>query len=361
MKFFFCTPLFFLVAFTVIFSSCSTLSSDSKENNKTDSIQNVRNILLSYWANPQYITDDFGEQLTGTSAELEMYDLREDRIYFSIRKDLMDSTTLSRLTLESDSVLFGQDEGRFIRLGGYRLYKSGHLFFSIPAHSFRVPEKFTLIVPFSKYSYNISGNELVDFVENRTIYGGKMSFISKQLTVNQWVSANHGAMVATKGESSLLRLTDKITQGLAKKEEKIQALLDFVTREIPYSEKERNARREIMKRPNEVLMTRTSDCSGKTILFASLLEQLGADYRLAYLNNHICVLVNGNFSKENDLNVSLNDTTYFMAETTAKGFIIGESQLQKAPNLQKEIEFIQKPEKNGYILEYPSGEPVKFK
>ncbi len=349
------------MGFFLFFFSCNPKGRESKEERQSDSIQNVRNILLSYWANPQYITEDFGEQMTGTSAELEMYDLREGRVYFSIRKDLMDSTTLNHLTEQPDSVLYGQDMGKYLKLGTYRLYKDGVLFFSIPASSFKVPDNFNLIVPFSKYSYSINGKELVDFVENRTIYGGKTSFISKQLTVNQWVSANHGAMVAKKGEPSLTRLAEKITDGLQKKEEKIQALLNFVTEEIPYSEKERNAKREIMKRPNEVLMTRTSDCSGKTILFASLLEQIAAEYRLAYLNNHICVLVDGDFSKKNELNIMLNDTTYFLAETTAKGFLIGESRLQKPPILQKEIEFIQKPEKDGLIREFPSGEAVKYK
>ena len=357
-SFYFCI----IFAFTLISLSGCGLSAEEKQAKiKADSLQNVRNILLSYWANPTFINEDFGEQITATSAELEMYDLREDRVYFSLRKDLLDSTTLSKLTEMPDSVIFGKEEGNKVALGHYKLRKPGYHFFSIPSKTFKVPEKINLIIPFAHYTYTITGQELIDYVKDRSIMGGKLSFIETERTVNQWISSNHGAMVAVKNEPSLMRLVEKITAGITNEEKKVQALLNFVTEEIPYNEKERNAKREILKRPNEVLMTRTSDCSGKTILYASLLEQIGADYRLAYLHNHICVLVKGSFKKDNRLNISLNDTDYFLAETTLKDFVIGETLLENPPKLERDVAFIQKPEKDGQILRYPSGEPVKFR
>ena len=61
------------------------------------------------------------------------------------------------------------------------------------------------------------------------------------------------------------------------REAKIQRLVDFVSNEIQYDYSEAVGGRETLKRPNEVLFTRSGDCSNKTILLASLLEQIGED------------------------------------------------------------------------------------
>lgn len=340
--------------------ACGKSATEVKEKAKQDSIEKIRSTLLSYWASPFFATDDFGEQITGTSAELQLYNLSEGKLYFSLRKDLMDSTTLGKLTEKPDSVEFGKEENGKLVLGEYRLRAENKLFFRFPAHSFKVPDKVNLMVPFAKVIYKINEKELMDYLENRSVYGGKMYFVSLKVVNSQWVAANHGAMVAVKGEPSITRLANEITQNAPTMEAKIQQLLDFVTKEIPYNYKELNAKREILKRPNEVLMTKTSDCSGKTILFASLLEQIGAEYRLAYLEKHICVLVKeGKFKSDNQLVFNVNNEPYVMAETTIEGFQIGKTRIYHPPT-EKEIQFIQKPEKEGVILEYPSGAIAKF-
>jgi len=66
-----------------------------------------------------------------------------------------------------------------------------------------------------------------------------------------------------------------------------------------YSEAYEHAK--VLKRPNEVLMTGNSDCSGLTILYASLLEQTEADYRLVYAPEHTTVAVAGNFPARNGM------------------------------------------------------------
>ena len=84
----------------------------------------------------------------------------------------------------------------------------------------------------------------------------------------------------------------------------------------------------MLKKPNEVLMTRGSDCSGKVILYSSLLEQTEVDHRLIYADGHITVAVEGNYGDWNNMNFNIGDKVYSIAETTAKGFIIGSSRLQ---------------------------------
>ena len=86
-------------------------------------------------------------------------------------------------------------------------------------------------------------------------------------------------------------------------------------------------------------MTKGSDCSGKIILYASLLEQTNTDYRLIYMDDHIAVAVEGDYSDRNELDFNLGDKTYSIAETTANGFQIGASMLNM--NIA-DIKYIQK-------------------
>jgi len=78
-----------------------------------------------------------------------------------------------------------------------------------------------------------------------------------------------------------------------------QRLLDFVTEELDYDPSDAISGIEVLKRPNEVLMTKSSDCSGKVILYASLLEQTNIDYRLVYFDGHIAVAVEGEYGNRN--------------------------------------------------------------
>jgi len=128
---------------------------------------------------------------------------------------------------------------------------------------------------------------------------------------------------------------------------------------VSYNFKELRSNVEVLKRPNEVLMSKSSDCSGKTILFASLLEQIGADYRLTYMEHHICVWVAGDFPKKNKAFCTIDDKTFFLAETTAKGYIIGESLLMTKITAD-DILFVQKPGEDAPIVHYKTGNVAEF-
>ena len=88
------------------------------------------------------------------------------------------------------------------------------------------------------------------------------------------IFANHGIMVAKPEEPSLRRLADELLKDVTPtREARIQRLVDFVSAEIEYSYTEAVGSRETLKRASETLMTRTGDCSNKTILLASLLSR----------------------------------------------------------------------------------------
>ena len=106
----------------------------------------------------------------------------------------------------------------------------------------------------------------------------------------QMVFANHGIMVAKPGEPSLKRLIDDLLRDVGdKREARIQRLVDFVSTEIEYALRKR-CHRERLKRANGNTDD-VGDCSNKTILLASLLEQIGEEYVLLYCPMHITVAI----------------------------------------------------------------------
>jgi hypothetical protein len=301
-----------------------------------------RSAMISYLSNPSFTNSDFSAQLTKTKAKLEINQLDERKLYFSIKKTEFDEkNTIKRLCLDPKKVEFASLNNDRLILGDYSFRDTACLFFRFPDSLFRIQNKLKFKIDYDQYSYTVTDEELTDFLFNRTVYGGEYYLTRNGGDQEIAYGMNHGVMVAKKNEPSLQRFVKKLTSHCETQEEKIQALLNFVTTRIKYSFNEAYSGRETLKRPNEVLMTGTSDCSGKTILFASFLEQIGADYRIAYMEKHITVFVKGNFKATNGFILNVDNETYYLAETTCPDFIIGESALTEG-TLFSFVRYIQK-------------------
>jgi hypothetical protein len=179
------------------------------------------------------------------------------------------------------------------------------------------------------------------------------------------IFANHGAFVARPEESSLRRFVDELTRdipadGEDAREARVQRLLDFVSREITYDMREATYNFELLKRPNEVLMTGESDCSNKTILFGSLLEQIGEDYLFVYTPDHITVAVRqGHFPLRNGLSLTWEGQTWLIAEGTAPGFRIGIDRVRGEEHL-KQFKHVQRPRDRDVIFDLATGKQLLF-
>ena len=107
-------------------------------------------------------------------------------------------------------------------------------------------------------------------------------------------------------------------------------------------------------------MTRSADCSNKTILLASMLEQINEEYILLYCPQHITVAVpQGNYSIENGLDFTWNQKPWVIAETTAPGFQIGKSMVVD-PNRLTSVQYVQNPKNSDVIFDANSYEVLKF-
>jgi hypothetical protein len=290
----------------------------------------TRSAMLSYLSNPRFTHPGFSEQLTGTKAKLEINQLDEHLLYFSINKeDYQDQKTLKLLCLAPNKVEFAKQKNGALVLGNYTFTGDSSMFFRFPDSLFRVQKNRNFQIDYAPNKYRVSTKELVDLINNRTIYGGDYYITRNGEELGLTYGMNHGAFVAKKGEPSIKRFVKQLTADCETKEEEVQTLLNFVTNRIKYSFTEAYSGSETLKRPSEVIMSGTSDCSGKAILFASFLEQIAVDYRLAYMKGHISVFVKGNFPQTNGYTLNVDGYKYVLAEVTCPDFRIGETILDE--------------------------------
>jgi hypothetical protein len=179
------------------------------------------------------------------------------------------------------------------------------------------------------------------------------------------IFANHGAFVANPQETSLRRFVDELTRDIqpdteGAREARVQRVLDFVSREIKYDMRETTYQFELLKGPNEVLMSGESDCSNKAILLGSLLEQLGEDYLFVYTPDHITVAVKqGGFPVRNSLFLAWQAEVWLIAEGTTPGFRIGVDSLQEETRF-KRFQHVQRPRDRDIIFDLATGRQLSF-
>lgn len=316
-------------------------------------------------AQPTFSGDEFRTQLLG-KARLEKYAWREKVAYFTFPEtdEGEFQQFLAKYFTDVSKVDFGKMENERVVLDSYKLTPgpSATRFFKTTTDNFRLDTGQTVTFPFQGVDYSLSLEELRNLSNNSLLYGGKLITQAPERKDQPLiVFANHAIMVSKPDEPTLKRLTDALLRDVGNdREARIQRLVDFVSNQIDYSFTEAVGSRETLKRANETLMTRTADCSNKTILLASLLEQIKEDYILLYCPQHITVAVpQGNFSNDNKLDFTWNQKPWVIAETTAPGFQIGKSMVTE-PNRLTSVQYVQNPKNSDVIFDANSYELLKF-
>ena len=334
--------------------------------------ERTRDTLLSYLAQPGFAGERLAEQVLGP-ARLELFQLSDREIYFAVPQADQTGQTfeaiIARFIVDPKRIVMAEDDGAGrLRLGKYSLHRSinKHYFFKTAIDNVKFDPQSVLEFHFESGIYRMDMRELNDFVQNKSIFGGRMRALSGQsrggLPV---IFANHGAFVARPDESSLRRFVSELTrnipvEGEGGRELRVQRVLDFVSREIAYNLREATYNFEMLKRPNEVLMTGVSDCSNKAILLGSLLEQLGEDYLFVYTPDHITVAVRqGGFPARNGLSLEWEGQTWLIAEGTVPGFRIGVDRVTEEERL-KQFQHVQRPRDRDVIFDLATGKQLSF-
>lgn len=363
----------FLIGFLVllvIFSTAFGLYWKSKPRAKTAAeflAEDIRNSTVMMLAQPTFSGDEFEAQILG-KGKFQWLDRKKREAYFSFPQaeaaefdEFLNKYFVNRAKLEMGA----ENEGK-IKVGELMMNASPETayFFKTAVENIKIEPEQTLNFPFKTVNYTLNLAEMKNYTDNSTVYGGKL-IAEASTTADQpkIIFANHGIMVAKPNEPSLQRLAADLLKDEAiggDREKRIQRLLDFVSNEIEYSYTEAVAPRETLKRANEVLMTRIGDCSNKTILLASLLEQIGEDYILLYSPQHITVAVpQGNYANENKLDFEYENKPYLIAESTLPGFQIGKTKVAQIERLIN-VNYVQSPKQIDLIFDAKSYTYLNF-
>lgn len=363
----------FLIGFivlTVVLTTAFGLywSSKPRELTKEEIVASeIRDSVVMMLAQPTFSGNEFESQILG-KGNLQRFDWRERDAYFSFpqTEQAEFDEFLNKFFVDRTKIEMGAESDGKITLDKYTLRVSPQTahFFKTKFENFKVDPNQTLKFPYQTLTYELSLAELRNYADNSAVFGGRLLAEEANRTdAPKIVFANHGIVVAKPDEPSLQRVINELLKDDSignDREKRIQRLVDFVSGEIEYSYTEAVGGRETLKRPNETLMTRSADCSNKTILLASLLEQISEDYILLYCPQHITVAVpQGNFPNENKIDFTWNGKPWLVAETTLPGFQVGKTKVNDFTRLTT-INYVQVPRQTDIIFDANSLNTLKF-
>lgn len=310
---------------------------------------------MNFIAQPTFSGDYIFYKVTTAKANLEMYYIDTKVAYFTCNKSDFNAENLNKFVINRDSLTIAKQEKGTLKLDSKRYYDTSKVFFKMNVSNFKIDSNKIIETKYNDLSYKITLSQILNFTYLKSALGGGAIAISNDGTHFM----NHGSVVAKKGEPSLSLFVNEIIKDETKDENKAQQLLNFVTKQIDYNTKEATNGYETIKRPNEVLLTKNSDCSGKAILYASLLQQTNLKWCLLYFENHICVGVSGNFNAKNPLKFKLNNTDYYMAEITDQNAIIGYDSWQGQMNTEN-LKYYQTSENGSTVYDNKTKKELDF-
>lgn len=333
--------------------------------------ERTRDAVLSCLAQPGFVGTKVSEQVLGR-VHFELLQVSDREVYFSApapeKLGEAFESIVGRFVIDPKRIVMADDDAGRLRLGKYSLLRSEDkdVFFKTSVDNIKFDTGTVLKFPFKHATYTLDMHELEDFLINKSIFGGRMNARMEQTRAGRSVIfANHGAFVANPREPSLRRFVDELTRDIqpdseGAREARVQRVLDFVSNEIKYDMREATYNFELLKRPNEVLMSGESDCSNKAILLGSLLEQLGEDYLFVYTPDHITVAVKqGGFPARNGLFLGWQGEVWLIAEGTAPGFRIGVDRVREEARL-KQFQHVQRPRDRDVIFDLATGRQLSF-
>jgi len=289
-------------------------------------------LAQSRFAGSEYLAALIGD----SRLRLERYELSTHTLYFSAEDSTDIIERIHTLAVDDDAVTFARtssggltvSDSRPLELDNLVYRGMGRLFFAVSVSDLRITPDTRLSFITNGFDFDPSVQDVLNISERRNWYGGARMF-----SYNGQRYVNHAGLVVRR-DAALARLAERIVFGATSHDERVQRLLDFVTA-IPYDEESLFLTRELMQNAYHTIAMNLGDCGNKVILFASLLEQINADFRLVYTGdgeslNHIFVGVAGDFDDLNGLSILDSDSgvRYFGAETTARGFQIGRTLLE---------------------------------
>ncbi len=335
----------YILSLIILVSSCTT---------ETLSLDDATETAYFYLYNKSLYSDTFSRILYDAPIDFRAVDVEENLLYFVFDRTFDRKKAIMKIAKDTQLVEFAPCETGYCNFGGLEGNVDGIYAVRTPLANLKVDSTIT-------FNYQLKSiKDSLNFVQLKGLLDSQLYYQDKAyMAINSQLAHNLGVLVMKKNEGSLFyKFAKRIKGGATTKEKISQRFVDFVVDEIDYSYEDLWYKAEIMKRPHEVLLSGLGDCSAKTILLASLLEQYDISYCLIYYKNHVNVGIQGDFNSMNNYQAELNGITYDIAETTCPKFQIGKTILEKFE--LSDMLYYQLPSKTGEIFDCFSNEPKKL-
>lgn len=340
----------YYVTTLVVLTSCN-----SSKKEEIGAYEKLQRQTINFIAQPTFSGDYIFYKITSAKANLEMYYYDIQQTYFTCNKQDYVPENLNKFIINMDCVVVAQLKNNRLELGTKLYTDTSKVFFKMPVSNFKVDSNRVIETSYDDLTYKVTLPQIFNFSNLKSAIGGGAIAISE----DNHHFMNHGSVVAKKNEASLNEFVKQVTKNETTAEAKAQALLNFVSQKIEYNQDEANNGYETIKRPDEVLFTKNSDCSGKAILYASLLQQLDVKWSLFYFEHHICVGVAGKFNESNPHKFKLNGADYYMAEITDPNAIIGVDSWKGEMN-ETNLEYYQLSDSSSNVYSYKTNKKLEF-
>ncbi|NCD33001.1 MAG: hypothetical protein EOL87_06215 [Spartobacteria bacterium] len=290
------------------------------------SMTDIRMAAAYYMLRPDFVPRDYITTTLGMEGALLGWDSDDHKLYFSLDlKDFSKKKTPRKLSLDPSLVDVSRPVGGIMRLGKYEARNDNEIIVCLPFDQWKLDRHIMYHQAFKLAVYSISISEWTTFYENRCVYDALfVNTCRKQPEIARADSRNMGAFVTMRGEGSLRRLVQQVTDVNQAPEKVAQELLDFVASECICIRRLAWPRLDEIKKANETLLLKKGTSVDLAILYASLLEQTTIDYILLYTEHDAYVAVRGNYGDDPAaLTLIVNGKKYHLADTTHKDSVIG--------------------------------------
>lgn len=345
----------FLIGIFCLLALITQVSCSSSKTEEISAYEKLQRQTINFIAQPTFSGDYIFYKITSAKANLEMYYYDIQQAYFTCNKQDYVPENLNKFIINMDCVVVAQLKNNRLELDTKVYTDTSKVFFKMPVSNFKVDSNRVIETRYDDVTYKVTLPQIFNFSNLKSAIGGGAIAI----TEDNHHFMNHGSVVAKKNEASLNDFVKQVTKHEMTTEAKAQSLLNFVSQKIEYNQDEATNGYETIKRPDEVLFTKNSDCSGKAILYASLLQQLDVKWSLFYFENHICVGVAGKFNETNPHKFKLNGIDYYLAEITDPNAIIGVDSWEGQMNADN-LEYYQLSDSSSNVYSYKTNKKLEF-
>ncbi|MEM6343393.1 MAG: hypothetical protein AAF927_05915 [Bacteroidota bacterium] len=346
------TLIYLLLGLTACSCNSAFTGGENKKETEAESPYTpLQSCLLNHMSHPVIDYPALLGQATGSKARVYKFDQSSANIYCSIDFEVLDDRShLSKICLDTATIVFGDHLDEYISIDGLVLPDSLGMIFRFPADQLTADTTRRL----SGGDYSLTLAEAIRWHQNQYVYNGPVLFSPEP--TNTVIIPNLTPTIAMPGSPSLRRLVHKIVDRNSSKEVQAQQLLDFVSEEIALKS---SGQYEIFFRPHEMLLSQKADVRGKQSLYASLLAQAEIPYLLVYLELGTTIAVRGDFTNNNRLSFLHEGQEYSLAEPSVESFVIGQTEMVDEYKWSK-ARYVQYPGKETRLFDLLNQDSLDF-